>query len=242
MLLQAAGFAVLAALSPTALLISAIYLGSARPRTTALCYLAGAVLISTIMGIAVLLLLRYGDFQLPGQRAPRYGLRLGLGLVILAAIAVVARRKPRLLGLSGQPRNPGQPGQPADPGHPGPPGQGKGIVARLVSSPAPTTAFVAGVLVFMPALTFIAAIQVIATARAGVPLSALGLVIVIVINVAFVWLPFLAYLAAPDLTTRKLTAFNAWLRAHGRILLMLALLVAGAALTVNGLLGLIRPA
>jgi Sap-like sulfolipid-1-addressing protein len=255
MLLQAAGFAVLAALSPTALLITAIYLGSARPRTTALCYLAGAVLISTVMGIAVLLLLRYGNFQLPGHRTPRYGLRLGLGLLILAAIAVVARRKPRLLGLSGQPRNPGQPGRPPNPGHPGPagqppnpdhpgpagqPGQGKGIVSRLVSSPAPITAFVAGVLVFIPALTFIAAIQVIATAQAGVPLDALALGIVIVINVAFVWLPFLAYLAAPDLTTRTLTAFNAWLRAHGRILLMLALLVAGVVLTVNGLLGLIR--
>jgi len=249
MLLQAAGFAVLAALSPTALLITAIYLGSARPRTTALCYLAGAVLISTVIGIAVLLLLRYGHFQLPGHRTPRYGLRLGLGLLILAAIAVVARRKPRLLGLSGQarspgqpgrPRNPGRPGQPHDPGHPGQPGGGQGIVSRLVSSPAPMTAFVAGVLVFMPALTFIAAIQVIATARAGFPLSTLGLLIVIVINVAFVWLPFLAYLAAPGLTTRKLTAFNAWLRARGRTLLVLALLVAGAVLTVDGLLGLIR--
>ena len=239
MLLQAAGFAVLAALSPTALLISAIYLGSARPRTTALCYLAGAVLISTVMGIAVLLLLRYGDFQLPGQRTPRYGLRLGLGLVILAAIAVVARRRPRLLAVPGQPGNPGGPGQ-SGPGRQ--PGQGKGIVSRLVSNPSPRTAVVVGLLVFGPGVTFIAAIQVIATARAGVPLSALGLVIVIVINVAFVWLPFLAYLAAPDLTTRKLTAFNAWLRAHGRILLILALLVAGAALTVNGLLGLIRPA
>ena len=115
-------------------------------------------------------------------------------------------------------------------------------MSRLVASPAPMTAFVAGVLVFMPAVTFVAAIQVIATARAGVPLSALGLVVVIIINVAFVWLPFLAYLAAPDLTTRKLTAFNAWLRAHGRILLVLALLVAGTALTVDGLLGLIRSA
>jgi hypothetical protein len=229
-------------------LITAIYLGSARPRTTALCYLAGAVLVSTVMGIAVLLLLRYGHFQLPGHRTPRYGLRLGLGLLILAAIAVVIRRKPHLLGLSGQPRSPGQPspprspGQPGqlpNPGHPGQPGQGKGIVSRLVSSPAPMTAFVAGVLVFMPALTFIAAIQVIATARAGFPLSTLGLLIVIVINVAFIWLPFLAYLAAPGLTTRKLTQFNAWLRAHGRILLVLALLVAGAVLTVDGLLGLI---
>ena len=238
MLLQAAGFAVLAALSPTALVITAIYLGSARPRTTALCYLAGAVLISTVMGIAVLLLLRYGNFQLPGHRTPRYGLRLGLGLLTLTAIAVLARRKPGLLGLPGRPRNPGPPGQSP---HPGQPGQRTGIVSRLVSSPAPVTAFVAGVLVFMPALTFIAAIQVIATARAGLPLSTLGLLIVVVINVAFVWLPFLAYLAAPDLTTRTLTAFNAWLRAHGRTMLMLALLVAGAALTVNGLLGLIRP-
>ena len=110
MLLQAAGFAVLAALSPTALLITAIYLGSARPRTTALCYLAGAVVISTVMGIAVLL--RYGHFQLPGHRTPRYGLRLGLGLLILAAIAVVARRKPRLLGLPGQARKPRAPGRP----------------------------------------------------------------------------------------------------------------------------------
>jgi hypothetical protein len=97
MLLRAAGFAVLAALSPTALLIMAIYLGSARPRTTALCYLAGALLISTVMGVTVLLL-RYGHFQYPGHRTPRYGLRLGLGLLILAAGVVVARRGPRLPG------------------------------------------------------------------------------------------------------------------------------------------------
>ena len=32
MILQAAGLAVLAAISPTALLVAAVYLGSARPR------------------------------------------------------------------------------------------------------------------------------------------------------------------------------------------------------------------
>jgi hypothetical protein len=95
-------------------------------------------------------------------------------------------------------------------------------------------------LVFLPALTFIAAVQVIATARAGVPLSTLGLVMVVAISVACVWLPFLAYLAAPGLTSRRLTAFNAWLRAHGRALLALALLVAGAILAADGLFGLIR--
>jgi hypothetical protein len=233
-LAQAAGFAVLAALSPTALLITAVYLGSAQPRTTVLCYLAGAVLVSTVLGIGLLLVLRYGHFQVPGHRTPRYELRLGLGLLILAAIAVVARRKPSLLGL------PGQPGHPGQSSAPGQSRQGKGIVSRLVSSPSPRTAVVVGLLVFGPGVTFIAAVQVIATARAGIPLSALGLVIIVVINVAFIWLPFLAYLAAPGLTTRRLTVFNAWLRAHGRILLSLALLAAGAILVVNGLVGLIR--
>ncbi len=42
MLTEAAGFAVLAALSPTALLVSAVFLGSASPRRTVLLYLAGA--------------------------------------------------------------------------------------------------------------------------------------------------------------------------------------------------------
>lgn len=219
MLAQAAGFAVLAALSPTALLVTATYLGSARPRLTALCYLAGAVAMSTVMAIVVLLLLRSEHLQLRSHHTPRDGLRLGLGLLILAAGVLLAIRYRR------------RPPHPARPD--------RGIVSRLVASPAPATAVAAGLLIFLPGVTFIAATQVIATARAGPALSAVGLAMIIVINVAFVWLPFLAYLAAPDFTSRKLTAFNAWLRAKGPLLLILALLVAGAILATVGLVGLI---
>jgi hypothetical protein len=221
MLAQAAGFAVLAALSPTAILITATYLGSARPRFTALCYLAGAVFMSTIMAILVLVVLRSTQLQIPKHHTPRYELRLGLGLLILAVGAVVARHRPR-------PRDPSQPS--------------RGIVARLVASPAPLTAIVAGLVIFTPALTFVAAIQVVATAQASPALSAVSLIIIIVIYVASIWLPFLAYLAAPERTSRRLTAFNAWLLAHGRAVLVIGLLVAGAALAANGTLGLIRGA
>ena len=217
MLAQAAGFAVLAALSPTALLITATYLGSARPRFTALCYLAGAVAMSTVMAILVLVVLRSTHLQVPRHRTPRYELRLGLGLLILAVGAVVARHRPR-------PRDPSRPG--------------RGIVARLVASPAPLTAIAAGLVIFTPALTFVAAIQVVATAQAGPGLSAAGLIMIIVIYVASIWLPFLAYLAAPELTSRKLTAFNAWLLAHGRAVLVIGLMVAGAALAADGAFGL----
>jgi hypothetical protein len=218
-LAQAAGFAVLAALSPTALLITATYLGSARPRLTALCYLAGAVAMSTVMAIVVLLVLRGTHLQIPSERTPRYGLRLGLGLLILAVGAVVARHRPR----------------PPDPSRPG-----RGIVARLVASPAPLTAIAAGLVLFTPALTFIAAIQVVATAQAGPALSAVGLIMIIVIYVATIWLPLLAYLAAPQLTSRKLSAFNAWLLANGRAVLVIGLLVAGAVLAADGVLGIFR--
>src|SRR6185437_8983500 len=81
MLETAAGFAVLSALTPTALLAGAVYLGSARPRRAMLLYLAGAITIAVIMGIVVLVALRAGGLSLPANRQPRYGLRLGLGVL-----------------------------------------------------------------------------------------------------------------------------------------------------------------
>jgi Sap, sulfolipid-1-addressing protein len=219
MLAQAAGLAVLAAISPTALLVAAVYLGSARPRETMLCYLIGALVMSVVMGVVVLVLLRVGGFSLPSHRQDRYGLRLGLGILIALAGVVLLRRKPK-------PPDPTKPQQ--------------GLVSRLIAAPSAYTAFLAGVLIFAPGITFIAAIQVVATAEATLGLIAVGLAIIVAINVALVWLPLLAYLAAPDLTTRKLIAFNAWLRRNGRVILSAAVLAAGVILAINGLVGLIR--
>jgi Sap, sulfolipid-1-addressing protein len=219
MIAQAAGLAVLAAISPTALLLAAVYLGSARPRATILCYLAGALLMSIAIGIVVLVALRAGGFSLPRHRHDRYGLRLGLGILLVLAGLVVFRRKPK----------------PVDPDKPQ-----KGIVGRLMANPAPYSAFLAGVLVFGPGVTFIAAVQVVATANADLSETTAALIVVVVINVALVWLPLVAYLVAPDFTSRHLIAFNAWLRRNGRIILAGVLVIAGIILTVNGITGLIQ--
>jgi hypothetical protein len=219
MLAQAAGFAALAALSPTALLVIAVYLGSARPRRTGAYYLAGAVLMSVITGVIVLAAIRAGNLSRPSQHAPRYGLRLGLGILALAAGALIVARRP----------------EPPDPGKPG-----KGIVARMIANPSPGTAFIAGLLVFTPSITFIAAVQAIATAQASLELSVLAMSIVVILNVLLVWLPILAHLAVPDWTSHTLTSFNGWLRAHGQILLTITLVTVGVLLTVNGLTGLLR--
>lgn len=228
MLAEAAGFAVLAALSPTALLVIAVYLGSARPKRTGSYYLAGAVLMSVITGVIILVALHAGGLSRPGEREPRYGLRLGLGVLALAASAFIMARRRRS----------------ADPGEQDSGKQdnkqGKGIVSRMIANPSPGTAFVVGLLLFSPSVTFIAAVQAIATARASVELDVLALAIVVILNVALVWLPILAHLAFPDWTTRTLTAFNGWLRAHGQILAAIVLVAVGVVLTVNGLTGLLR--
>ena len=116
--------------------------------------------------------------------------------------------------------------------------QRKGFLDRLIARPSPRTAFATGLLLFAPGATFIAAVQVIATCDASVPVIVLALVIVVMITALVVWLPLVGYLAAPEATTRRLAVLNAWLRAHGRTVVIYALGVAGAVLIVDGALGL----
>ena len=88
-------------------------------------------------------------------------------------------------------------------------------------------------------MTFIAAIQVVATSKASLDATVTALAVIVVINVSLVWLPLLGYLAAPGPTTRWLVSFNAWLRRHGRLILALAMIAAGLIVAINGLIGVI---
>lgn len=225
MFAQAAGFAVLAALSPTALLVMAVFLGSANPRTTALLYVAGATLMTVVMAVAVLFILRGAGLNQPREHDPRYGLRLGLGILALASAAFVARRRRR------EPE--------PEPGvAPGPGKKKPGLITRLTSRPRPATAFAVGLILFVPSATFIAAVQVVATARAAVAETVLALVEVVLITVLIVLLPLLTFLAAPEATSRRLARLNAWLRANGRVILISGLAIGGLALVIDGAIGL----
>jgi hypothetical protein len=199
------------------LLIAATYLGSARPRLTAGYYLCGAVAMSLVIGDLILVILRSADLSHPAEHTPRYGLRLGLGVLLVAAGLVVARRRAR-----------------ADDPAPERPG----LLSRMTAATRPMTAFIVGLIVFAPGATFLAALQVIATARAGVELTAVSVVVVVAINVLLVWLPIVLYIVAPEPTTRFLAAFNGWLRALGKTVLMWVLVVVGGIMVGNGIYGL----
>ncbi|MGH3303953.1 MAG: GAP family protein [Streptosporangiaceae bacterium] len=216
---QAAGLAALAALYPPALLIAAVYLGSASPRTMALLYLAGAVLVTAVSGAVILVVLRAGGLSLPAHRTPRYGLRLGLGaLAIVAAGCLTGRERRRRRQAPAAPKKPG-------------------LISRMAAQPRPLTAVAAGLLLFVPGVGFVAAVQVIATGRAGLAATTAGLVLVVAIDIVFAWLPLAVHLIAPDRTTRALKAVNGWLGAHGRVVLIGAVGAIGVILVVNGAIG-----
>lgn len=217
MLIQAVGLALLAALSPTAVIVSAVLLGSANPQRLVIIYLAGAIVMAAIMAAIVFAILHGGNLYQPRERQPRYGLRLGLGLAMLLVGAYLRRRGPK---------------------RPEPARKDKGIIGRLISRPGAKTAFIVGLLVYTPSLTFIAAIQAVATTKQSLPASIVALALVIVITVAFAWLPLMLYLLAPDATARMLRSLDRGLRSHGYLLTVVALLIAGVILTINGVLGL----
>ncbi len=217
MLEQAAGYALLAAVSPTALLIAAFYLGSQNPRRSLLFFLAGALLMTAVAAVVLLLVLHAGGLNHPRQRHPRYGLRLGLGVLALGAGLVMARRRPK------PPR----------------PDKKESLVTRLMNKPKPVAVFATGLLVFVPSVTFVAAVQAIATAKASLALVVVGLALVVLIDVMWVWLPLLLYLVAPEATTRKLKAVDGWLHTRGRLMVVVALAVCGVALVIDGIVGLV---
>jgi hypothetical protein len=219
-LAEAAGFAFLAAISPTALLVMAVFLSSAEPRRNALMYSAGAILMTVTAAVAALFALRAAALELPSRHDPRYGVRLALGVLALAgAVALSWRRRPRPA------RDPAAEA-------------GRNLVSRLTAQPSPRTAFTAGLIVFAPSVTFLAAVQVIATAGTRPLVTVIGLLIVVNVCLLVVWLPLFGYFAAPSATTGMLKSCNDWLRAHGREVTVWALVVGGLVLVVNGALGL----
>lgn len=214
---QVAGLALVASISPPALLLAGLYLRSEQPGRMTLFFVIGGLFVVSVVGTVALILIRAGGLSHVGQHQTRYGLRLGLGVIALIAAFILYRREPR----------------PKDPA------KKPNLVGRLSARPSPVTAFAVGVFMFGPSVAFISAVQVVATAKTGLGDTIGAMAIIIVLAVTFAWLPFLAYLIAPERTLRLLHALEGHLAKHGRTILVAAIAVIGVFLVIQGVTGLV---
>lgn len=219
---QAALLALVAAFYPPAVLVAALYLASERPGKTTAFYVAGGFLIVAVVGTAALVAIRAGGLSLPSHHQTRYGLRLALGVVALVAAVLIYRRKPKQKPEAGS-------GKQKKPG----------LMERLAADPKPRTAFIVGIVMFGPSVTFIAAVQVVASAKADPEATAGAMAMIIVLTVTFAWLPLIAYLIAPARTSRILKAFEGWLGKHRKQVLTAAVGLIGVILVAQGIAGLV---
>jgi MFS family permease len=217
---EAAGLALVAGFYPPAMLVAAIYLGAARPGRVTAVYLLGGLLIVALIGTAALLAIRNAGLSLPGHHSTRYGLRLGLGVLALIGAIVLARRKPKP-----KPKDPAKPKKPS-------------LIERMSSTPSPRAAFVVGILMFGPSVTFIAAVEVVATAKASTWATIAAMAMIFLLTLSFAWVPLVAYLIAPGSTVRRIKAMELWLRTHGKRVLIAAIGLIGLALVIQGVAGL----
>jgi MFS family permease len=219
---QAALLALLAAISPPAILIAALYLAAPKPGRTAAFFVMGGFFVVAVVGTIALIALRAGGFSLPSHHHTRYGLRLGLGIIALIAAALIYRHRPKASKpetVTGKQKKPG-------------------LVARWTADPTPLSAFVVGIFMFGPSVTFVAAVQVVASSKADLSATIGAMAMIVVLTVAFAWLPLVAYLVAPGRTTRTLKAFEGWLRRNRQKVLTVAVGVIGVLLVAQGIAGL----
>ena len=218
---QAAVLALLAAISPPAILIAALYLASPNPGRTTLSFVAGGFVVVAIVGTIALIVLRIGGISLPSHHQTRYGLRLGIGVIALIAAVLIYRHRPKEKKSGDGTAKQKKPG----------------LITRWSKEPRPLTAFIVCMIMFGPSISFIAAVQVVASSKANLRATVGAMAMIVVLTVAFAWLPLIAYLVTPARTARALKTFEGWLRRNRRYVLTAATGVIGLVLVAQGIAG-----
>src|SRR5262249_54214119 len=113
------------------------------------------------------------------------------------------------------------------------------LYERALQRGAPL-AFVAGVVLnIVPGVFPLVALKDVAQLDYGVAATAAVLTVFYIVMFAFVEVPLVAFLVAPERTTARTADFNRWLSAHGRRIAVVVLRVLGAYLVVRGFIALV---
>jgi hypothetical protein len=219
---------------PTLIVIVVLALRLPHPVKILVWFLLGGLLTTISVGIAVVFALQGASFMTGSKPTIDPVVEITVGLLsLLAAFALNRRAGPP--GTSGEVSVKVEPETTTDAKPKKPP-----LTQRAVESGAPV-AFVSGIVLNVVPGTFpIVALKDIAQLDVSDAAKVATIVVFYLIMFAFVEVPIIAYLFAPERTATSMNQFNEWLSRNGRRVGVYVLAVVGCYLLVRGIAALFR--
>jgi Sap, sulfolipid-1-addressing protein len=211
---------------PTLIVIVVLALQIEHPIKILFWFLAGGLLTTIAVGCALVFTFQDASWMTGSSPSIDPIVDITIGLLSILGGWVLLQRRGRVGGAEPEPPPPV-----ADDDKPKKPS----ITERAVESGAPV-AFVSGIVLNIIPGTFpIVALKDIAQLDASNATKALTIAIFYVIMFAFVEIPIIGFLVAPERTRVAVNGFNLWLKRNGRAVAAWCLIGVGLYLLVRGL-------
>jgi hypothetical protein len=221
--------AFLAALNPKLLALDLLVIENRRPRAMFLWLLTGGITVALTIGLLDVLVIHADAVTINQQASISAGVDLGLGLVLLAAGALVVTGR-----LPGRRKA----AVPAGDRPPAKPARKDSLTARLLAEPRLTLAAAVGAVTGIPGVSYLTALHNLVAGKTSVATQVVAVVVFVIIDFLLIIIPFALLLLRPEATEARLHRAQNWLLGHARQLIAAVALLLGAYLAISGLVRL----
>jgi uncharacterized membrane protein YedE/YeeE len=216
--------AFVAALNPKLLAVDLLLIENRRPRAMFLSVLLGGLTVGITIGLLDVLVFHVDSLKAQGTVSA--GVDLALGLVLVAAGALVATGR-----LHGRRKTP----VPAGDGQPEKKEKKDGWAQRVLAEPRLGLAMLVGALCGIPGGAYLKALRILVTSKSSTANQVIGVILFVLIEFLLIIIPFAFLELRPEATKAALKHAQDWLAGHTRQLMAYTALVLGAYLAISGL-------
>ncbi len=219
--------AFLSALNPKLLALDLLLIENRRPRAMFLCLLLGGMTVALTVGLLDVLVFHADAIK--HQASVSAGVDLALGLLLLAAGALLATGR-----LHGRRKAP----VPAGDGRPDKPEKKDSWAQRALAEPRLGLAMLVGALIGIPGASYLTALHNLVTGKSSTATQVVAVVVFVVIDFLLIIIPFAFLELRPEATKARLKHSQDWLLGHALQLMTAIALLLGAYLAISGLVRL----
>jgi len=216
--------AFVAALNPKLLAVDLLLIENRRPRAMFLSVLLGGLTVGITIGLLDVLVFHVDALKAQGTVSA--GVDLALGLVLVAAGALVATGR-----LHGRRKTP----VPAGDGQPEKKEKKDNWAQRVLAEPRLGLAMLVGALCGIPGGAYLKALRILVTSKSSTANQVIGVILFVLIEFLLIIIPFAFLELRPEATKAALKHAQDWLAGHARQLMAYTALVLGAYLAISGL-------